>query len=127
MASNNSMVTLRTRMKRLWVSALAFVTGLACTVFGVDFGAPTPMCYEAPAYTPTPEITCYEPLIPVDPHVKAMSKVPRPESYKTPVIECYIVSPDSLITPTPTPESRDVLRARLLAEGRFPADVAREL
>ena len=46
-------VPLQTRLKRWLISGLAFITSVACTVLGIDLGPPTPMCYEAPAYTPS--------------------------------------------------------------------------
>ena len=120
-------VPLQTRLKRWLISGLAFITSVACTVLGIDLGPPTPMCYEAPAYTPTPQILCYEPTIPPPTPVRATHKTALPNLPKATQIACYIISPEILLTPTPEPESRDALRERMLAEGRFPADVAREL
>jgi len=72
---------------------------------------PSPTCYTPTppmCYTPTPTPTCYTPT-------------PTPSSY--PPHPNGIPQPSS----TPTPEARRLLLEQLLAEGRFPQDVARKL
>jgi|GEM_PF-3045001 len=122
------MKRLMKRVKVWGVSALAFCVSAACTFFGIDFGPPTPTCYIPPEPTPTPEmVTCYEPVVPV---FKATPKpaMPGDTPKGAPLILCYVMPAPTLTpTPTPEPEGRDVLRGRLLAEGRFPESVAQEL
>jgi hypothetical protein len=98
--------------------------------------APTPMCYTpTPSHTPTPSPMCYTPT---PSHTPASP---------TPTLRCYTVGPlDSTPNPTlqpsfapasqdrtpqppasPTPEARQELLEKLLAEGRFPRDVASKL
>ena len=95
----------------------------------------------------TPTVTCYEPVVPTDtPEPIVMcytASAPPPTFTPTPTPMCYTPTPLPLIltptpdtftsplsplpTPTLAPEARHLLRERLLAEGRFPQGVAREL
>jgi len=72
---------------------------------------PMPMCY-TPTPTPTPTPRCYTPGPSYAP-----ATTPRPPH------------PDGTpqTSSTPTPEARRLLLEQLLAEGRFPQDVARKL
>ncbi len=114
-------MTLPNRVKLAWLSGALFLATLACSLFERDDdGNGGVLCYEAvaPTDTPTPEILCYTPM---------PSATPTPEMTPT----CYAPLPPE-ITPTAEPESRmapdrDALRAHLLAEGHFPAAVARVL
>jgi hypothetical protein len=87
--------------------------------------APTPMCYTpTPSHTPTPSPMCYTPT---------PSHTPTPTPTLLP--RCYTPTPfvpssqDRTPQPpaSPTPEARQALLEQLLAEGRFPQDVASKL
>jgi hypothetical protein len=99
---------LKRRLETAVVSLIAFLISLACSLKPLrDTPTPAPMCYTAtlPATdTPEPIGVCYTPT-------------PSPITFVSPL------SP----VPTPTPEARHLLQERLLAEGRFPQDVVREL
>ena len=122
--------SLMLRLKITVVSLVALVLSAACS--------PKPT-------QETPAITCYEPAVPTDtpePIVTCYTATAPPPTF-TPTPMCYTPTPPaSTLTPTPTtftspisplptptlaPEARHLLRERLLAEGRFPQDVAREL
>ncbi len=92
------------RLKVAALTLLGFLIPSACVT-------PPAMCYEAPAITktPTPFVQCY-------------TVVPTPTPTST-----QPASPLSTPTPTLTPKSRGNLREKLLAGGRFPAAVARQL
>jgi hypothetical protein len=85
---------------------------------------PTPLCYTpTPTYTPT-RVLCYTPTPSRTPtlnpgtarsHTQPVSPLqPSPEHTPQP-------------SPSPTSEARRLLLERLLAEGRFPQDIARDL
>jgi hypothetical protein len=95
--------SLKRQLKIAAVSLLGFLIPSACS-------PPPPMCYvpPAPTDTPKPVVTCYT--------------APPPTQTPTP-----FTSPLPTPTPTSTPEARRLLRDKLLAEGCFPAGVAREL
>ena len=96
--------SLKRRLKIAAVSLLGFLIPSAC--------APPPVtCYvpPAPTDTPTPFVTCYTAPAPTE----------TPTTFTSPI------SP--LPTLTPSPEARRLLREKLLAEGRFPDKVARDL
>jgi len=105
------------RVKVAVVSLLSFLVTTACSWLRLS-GTPTPQitCYIAvePTDTPTPIVMCYEPQIPTE--------TPTLTAFTSPLSP---LSP--LPTPTPTPEARRLLQERLLAEGRFPRAVARQL
>jgi len=124
--------SLMLRLKITVVSLVALVLSAACSPKPTQ-ETPTITCYEpaVPTDTPEPIVTCYT------------ATAPPPTFTPTPTVMCYtptalpstltptpttFTSPLSpLPTPTLTPEARRLLRERLLAEGRFPHDVAREL
>jgi len=99
-----SKLALSRRLKVAALTLLGFLIPSACVT-------PPAMCYEAPVITntPTPFVQCYT-VVPT----------PTPTSTLPP-------SPLSTPTPTSTPESRGKLREKLLASGRFPAAVVRQL
>jgi hypothetical protein len=78
---------------------------------------PMPLCYTAtPSHTPTPT-----------PRPMCYTQPPIPTCY-TPTVTPHTQTQSSTATPTPaTPQARRQLLDRLLAEGRFPPDIAREL
>ena len=106
------------RVKIVLVSLLSFLVTTACSWLR---WRPTPMitCYEAvsPSDTPTPFVTCYT----------APSATPTPLCYTATLSPTAFISPLPTPSPSPTPEARRLLRDRLLAGGRFPQNVAREL
>ena len=73
------------------------------------------MCYvpPPPTDTPAPLVTCYTAPPPTE--------TPTPTTFTSPI------SPLPTPTPTSPPEARHLLLEKLLADGRFPDDVAREL
>jgi hypothetical protein len=104
------------------------VMGLLAGCFGSD---PTPanpdtMCYTVGPASPTPTETvlCYMVMAPTMTSTPTLTPTPTLEIWPT----CYVPEKPS-VTPgdSLTPESRDVLRLRLLAEGRFPEGVAKAL
>ncbi len=100
------------RIKITLVSILSFIVTSACSLMQ-SRTTPTPviMCYiEAPpTNTPTPIVLCYDMVAPTEtPFTSPLSPLPTP-------------------TPTSTPEARRLLLDRLIAEGRLPRDVARQL
>jgi len=120
------------RLKITLVSLAALAISAACSpkptqqtpiatcyvpLMPTDTPEPIVMCYTAtappPTFTPTPTPMCYTPTAP------APTLTLTPNTFTSPI------SP--LPTPTPAPEARHLLRERLLAEGRFPQDVARQL
>lgn len=108
--------SLSLRTKIAVVSLLSFLVTTACSWLRLR-ATPTPqvMCYIMiePTDTPTPVVMCYEVQMPTE----------------TPTLTTFISPLSPLPTPTltPTPEARRLLRERLLAEGRFPRAVARQL
>ncbi|MBU0702526.1 MAG: hypothetical protein KKC18_01505 [Chloroflexi bacterium] len=73
------------------------------------------------AFLLPPACGCYAPIpLPYEP--TELPKTVTPTTFISPISP---LSP--LPTPTPTPEARRLLRERLLAEGRFPRAVARQL
>jgi hypothetical protein len=96
-ASNVPKLSLKLKLKIAVVSLLGFLLPSAC------------MCY-APVLPPTTTPMCYEPT--------QMPSTPTPTTFTSP-----LPTP----TPSPTPEARRLLRDKLLAEGRFPQKVARQL
>ncbi len=114
------------RIKIALVSLLSFIVTTACTLSRTR---PTPevTCYTAIAPTdpPTPEVLCYEAVI-------------EPTNTPTPTVTCYTATPTTFTSPlsplptptptlTPTLEARRLLLDELLAKGRFPQDIARQL
>ena len=100
------------RVKIATISLLTTFVTIACAILRPR---PTPeiTCYTVvPTITDTPEpiIMCYEAVAPTE----ASTSTPTP-----------LNSP--LDTPTPTTEARRLLREQLLAEGRFPGRVVREM
>ena len=108
------------RVKIVLVSLLSFLVTTACSWLRLR---PTPMvtCYEAvaPSDTPTPFVTCYT--------APAPSTTPTPLCYTPTPSPTTFTSPLPTPSPSPTPEARRLLRDRLLAGGRFPQNVARQL
>ena len=106
--------SLMLRLKITVVSLVALVLSAACSPKPTQ-ETPTITCYEpaVPTDTPEPIVTCYT------------ATAPPPTFTPTPTTFTSPISP--LPTPTPASEARHLLRERLLAEGRFPQDVAREL
>lgn len=91
---------LKLRLKIAAVSLLGFLLPAACSLRPTCY---TPGPLPVSTDTPTPFVTCY-------------------------TSTATFISPLSpLPTPTPTPEARRLLREKLLADGRFPASVARDL
>jgi len=105
--SDESKRSLRRKLKIAAVSLLGFIVPSACA-------PPTVTCYvpPAPTDTPTPFVTCYT----------APAPTQTPNTFTSPLSP---LSP--LPTPTPSPEARQLLREKLLTEGRFPDKVARDL
>jgi len=118
------------RLKITVVSLVALVLSAACSPKPTQ-ETPAIMCYKpaVPTDTPEPIVTCYTATAPpptftptpmcYTPTPPASTLTPTPTTFTSPI------SP--LPTPTLAPEARRLLRERLLAEGRFPHDVAREL
>jgi hypothetical protein len=80
---------------------------------------PRPLCYTATVTSRTPTVTptCYTPT----------ATPPTPRCY-TPTAASRAQTESSTATPTPAkPQARRHLLDRLLAEGRFPPDIARDL
>ncbi|MBU0702525.1 MAG: hypothetical protein KKC18_01500 [Chloroflexi bacterium] len=108
--------SLSLRAKIAVVSLLSLLVTTACSWLRLR-ATPTPQvtCYIMiePTDTPTPVVMCYEMQMPTE----------------TPTLTTFISPLSPLPTPTltPTPEARRLLRERLLAEGCFPGDVARQL
>jgi hypothetical protein len=109
---------------RIKIAAIAFLSSivtLACTLTR-QRATPAVLCYQTIAVTdtPAPFITCYEAVIP--------SETPTPftSPLATPTPTCYTPTPSPTPT-TPTPEARHLLLEQLIAEGRLPEDVARQL
>jgi len=124
--------SLMLRLKITVVSLVALALSAACSpkptqktptitcyepAVPTDTPEPVVMCYTAtappPTFTPTPTPMCYTPT------PLPLTLTPTPDTFTSPL------SP--LPTPTLAPEARHLLRERLLAEGRFPQGVAREL
>lgn len=103
--------SLSLRLKIAAISLLSLVVTTACSRLRLH-ATPEPMCYVmvAPTDTPTPIVMCYEMVAPTETPTPAIFDSPLP----TP-------------TPTSTPQARRLLLDRLLVEGRFPEDVARQL
>lgn len=143
----NERTPLEARVKRrlmvIIISGLATLVTVACSLLRIARNLrPDPMCYEPPPPTDDIIVTCYEaveptktPMIsPLDsplptptPTPVCYTATPSPTDTPTPAL-CYIAAPQTptpRATPTTEPESRDALRDRLLAEGRFPDEVAR--
>jgi hypothetical protein len=101
-------LSLKRRLKIAAISLLGLLVPSACA-------PPPPMCYvpPAPTDTPTPFVTCYTAPPPTE--------TPTPTTFTSPI------SPLPTPTPTSAPEARHLLLEKLLADGRFPDDVAREL
>lgn len=101
--------SLRHRVKLAVASFLGLLIPSACSTV-----AP-PVCYvpPPPTDTPTPFVTCYTAPPPTE--------TPTPTPFTSPI------SPLPTPTPASTAEARHLLLDRLLAEGRFPDDVARDL
>jgi len=118
---------LKRRLETAVVSLIAFLISLACSLKPPrDTPTPAPMCYTTtlPATdTPEPIGVCYTPTASVE---TPTSTFPPPVCYTPTPSPITFVSPLSPV-PTPTPEARRLLQERLLAEGRFPQDVVREL
>ena len=122
--------SLMLRLKITVVSLVALVLSAACSPKPTQ-KTPTITCYEpaVPTDTPEPIVTCYTasappPTFTPTPICYTPTASPRPFT-PTPTTFTSPISP--LPTPTPAPEARHLLRERLLAEGRFPQDVARQL
>ena len=130
--------SLSVRVKVLVVSVLSFVVTTACSWLRVrstpepnvtcytmspPTNTPTPvvMCYTMPppTNTPTPMVMCYEAMIPTE--------TPTSTTFTSPISPLPTPTPTASTSPLPTPEARQSLLEQLLAEGRFPEDVAREL
>jgi len=130
--------SLSVRVKVLVVSVLSFVVTTACSWLRVrstpepnvtcytmspPTNTPTPvvMCYTMPppTNTPTPMVMCYEAMIPTE--------TPTSTTFTSPISPLPTPTPTAPTSPLPTPEARQSLLEQLLAEGRFPEDVAREL
>ena len=103
---NESKLAPKLRLKIAAVSLLGLIVPSACA-------SPTPTCYEpqVPTDTPLPQAICYT--------APAPTQTPTP--FSSPL------SPLPTPTPTSTPEPRRLLLDRLLAQGRLPPDVARQL
>jgi hypothetical protein len=104
------------RLKIAAISLLSFMVTTACSWLRLRPTAePGVMCYKAvtPTDTPTPVVMCYEVSLPTE--------TPPSTTFTSPI------SPLPTPTPTPTSEARRLLLDKLLAEGRFPGDVTREL
>lgn len=104
------------RLKIATISALSFVVTTACSSLRLRSPSnPGVMCYIAiaPTDTPTPMVMCYEVLMPTE--------TPTPDTFTSPI------SPLPTPAPTSTLEARRLLLDRLLADGRFPQDVTRQL
>jgi hypothetical protein len=100
-----------------WVKPLVEVGALPAHA---QASGPTPMCY-----TPTPSHT------PSSPTPTTMCYTPTPSHTPTPMLRPSFAPASQDRTPqppaSPTPEARQELLERLLAEGRFPRDVANKL
>lgn len=123
-AVTGSSLSLARRLKIALVSLMAFLISSACSL-KPPRETPVQICYIevtriVPHATDTPEpiVLCYEPSVP--------TATPTPMCYTPTPSPTTFVSPLSPI-PTPTPEARRLLQERLLAEGRFPQGVTREL
>lgn len=103
---------------------------------------PLPLCYTpTPSHTPTllmcytptpsPTPTCYTPTPTHTPTRDGRCYTATPAHTPTPVLRTSFAPASQDHTPqppaTPTPEARQELLEQLLAEGRFPQDVARKL
>ena len=108
--------SLMLRLRITLVSLAALVLSAACSPKPTQ-QTPTTTCYEPvmPTDTPEPIVTCYTATA----SPPTFTPTPTPDTFTSPL------SP--LPTPTLAPEARNLLRERLLAEGRFPQGVAREL
>lgn len=108
--------SLSLRLKIAAVSLLSLLVTTACSLLRLRS-------------TPTPVITCYEIVAPTDPPTPFVTCYTAPAPTKTPISTTFTspISPLPTPTPTLTPEARRILLQKLLAEGRFPHDVAREL
>ena len=98
------------------VSVLSFLVTTACSWLRLRSPSdPNVTCYTAVAPTdpPTPVVLCYE--------IAAPTETPTPDTFTSPL------SPLPTPTPTSTPEAHRLLLDRLLAEGRFPQDLTRQL
>jgi len=118
------------RLRIAVVSLATLIISAACSPKPAQ-DTPVIMCYEAavPTDTPEPIVTCYTataspPTFTPTPMCYTPT-APAPTLTLTPNTFTSPLSP--LPTPTLTPEARHLLRERLLAEERFPQDVAREL
>jgi hypothetical protein len=102
------------RIKITVISLLSFLVTSACTLLRPR---PTPFvtCYAmvAPTATSTPFVTCYT--------------MPPPTETPDSTLFTSPLSPLPTPTPTATPEARRLLLGRLLAENRFPQDIAWQL
>ena len=120
------------RLKIATVSLLSLIVTTACSLLR-SRTTPTPvvMCYEmvAPTDIPTPAVMCYEMVAPTDTPSPFVTCYTAPPPTKTPTSTTFTspLSPLPTPTPTSTPEARHLLLDKLLAEGRFPQDVARQL
>ncbi|RLC95466.1 MAG: hypothetical protein DRI77_10000 [Chloroflexi bacterium] len=101
--------SLKLRLKIAAVSLLGFLIPSACSLRPTCY---TPVVTPLPTDTPTPFVTCYTApaptATPITTFISPISPLPTP-------------------TPTTTPEARRLLRERLLADDRFPDNIAREL
>ena len=109
---------------RIKIAAIALLSSIVTFACAVTRQRPTPevLCYQviAPADTPTLFVTCYEAVIP--------SETPTPftSPLATPTPMCYTPTPSPTPT-TATPKARHLLLEQLIAEGRLPKDIARQL
>ena len=124
--------SLMLRLKITLVSLVALVLSAACSPKPTQ-RTPTITCYEpaVPTDTPEPIVTCYTataspPTFTPTPPPMCYTPTPLPLTL-TPTPDTFTSPLSPLPTPTLAPEARHLLRERLLAEGRFPQDVAREL
>lgn len=106
------------RIRLIVISALAFCVTVACSLWDRRARKGVVTCYTAEPIPETPEVLCYEMVEPT----------PTPEELTpSPTPVCYTATPSPTWTPTPVAEDQESLLERLLAEERFPEDVAREL
>jgi hypothetical protein len=107
------------RLKIVIVSLLSFLVTSGCSLLRLrpTPKPPTVTCYEPTIkieeLTPSPFVLCYEMML--------LTETPDSTLFTSPL------SPLPTPTPTATPEARRLLLGRLLAEGRFPQDVAGQL
>jgi hypothetical protein len=108
--------SLSRRLRIAMVSVLSFLVTTACSWLRLrSTPDPSVTCYTAVAPTkpPTPVVLCYE--------IAAPTETSTPDMFTSPI------SPLPTPTPTSTPEAHRLLLDRLLAEGRFPQDLTRQL